>query len=263
MAEPLASPRGWKRPEPLQSPKPGERATAVEKSTPRMKTTLEHAMLRLIAPKEGALKEGESLKEGYLKKVNSLTTAKVYCVLDQETLTWWDNQKLAGPRMEVEDKHRLLLNQVKAVVGTKNAQGDEFEITYAQGEGKKGGESRSVVLRAEKGEGRVWVRAILQAKEALGHYLDAAISTWQKKLNACQVPGCDAPKCIRGFCAQHYRLFFGEDPNVELARFEITSGEQSAGSGGDCAPALRKELRMTCLPRFVGKLSGASWLDPR
>ena len=254
MAEPLASPRGGKRPEPLQSPKPGERATAVEKSTPRMKTTLEHAMLRLIAPKEGALKEGESLKEGYLKKVNSLTTAKVYCVLDQETLTWWDNQKLAGPRMEVEDKHRLLLNQVKAVVGTKNAQGDEFEITYAQGEGKKGGESRSVVLRAEKGEGRVWVRAILQAKEALGHYLDAAISTWQKKLNACQVPGCDAPKCIRGFCAQHYRLFFGEDPNVELARFEITSGEQSAGSGGDCAPALRKELRMTCLPRFVGKL---------
>ena len=174
-----------------------------------------------------------AVKEGYLKKINALTSARFYFVLDAETLTWWPDKKDAGPRREVEPKHRLLLRNFLAVVGTRNAQGDEFEITYAQGEGGKGNkEHRSVVLRADKGEGRVWVRALLEAKEELSRHMGAAMSTWLRKLNGCQVPGCEHAKLVRGFCAQHFRLFFGEDPQVEIARAELSQAGGGSSSGG-------------------------------
>lgn len=193
-------------------------------------TTSMSGQLRVTAPMDG---RETSIKEGYLKKINSLTSARFYFVLDAETLTWWPDKKDAGPRKEVELKHRLLLRNFLAVVGTRNAQGDEFEITYAQGEGGRGTkEHRSVVLRADKGEGRVWVSKLLSAKEVLrdrsrvaashsptarrppvpapvpapparphaqnlSRHMGAATSTWLRKLNGCQVPGCEHKKMVR------------------------------------------------------------------
>ena len=78
----------------------------------------EAANLRVVAPLEG---RGQSIKEGYLKKINSLTSARLYFVLDFETLAWWPDKKDAGPLKEVDGKHRLLLRQIVAVIGTKMA----------------------------------------------------------------------------------------------------------------------------------------------
>ena len=231
--------------------------------------------LRVVAPLEG---RGQSIKEGYLKKINSLTSARLYFVLDFETLTWWPDKKDAGPLKEVDGKHRLLLRQIVAVIGTKNSHGDEFEITYAQGEGSgkgsreeggKGGKEqhRSVVLRSDKGEGRQWVSAILTGKVELSRHIGAAMSTWLRKLNGCQVAGCEQGKLVRGFCAQHFRLFFGEDPHVELARAEMSQecqeedgeggyGGGDGGGGGPSTSGLKKDLHLCIYPRSVGRSLG-------
>ena len=231
----------------------------------------EAANLRVVAPLEG---RGQSIKEGYLKKINSLTSARLYFVLDFETLTWWPDKKDAGPLREVDGKHRLLLRQIVAVIGTKNSHGDEFEITYAQGEGGskgskeeggKGGKEqhRSVVLRSDKGEGRQWVSAILTGKVELSKHIGAAMSTWLRKLNGCQVAGCEQGKLVRGFCAQHFRLFFGEDPHVELARAEMSQEEDGeggyggdGGGGGPSTSTLKKDLHLFIYPRSVGRILG-------
>ena len=231
----------------------------------------EAANLRVVAPLEG---RGQSIKEGYLKKINSLTSARLYFVLDFETLTWWPDKKDAGPLKEVDGKHRLLLRQIVAVIGTKNSHGDEFEITYAQGEGGskgskeeggKGGKEqhRSVVLRSDKGEGRQWVSAILTGKVELSKHIGAAMSTWLRKLNGCQVAGCEQGKLVRGFCAQHFRLFFGEDPHVELARAEMSQEEDGeggyggdGGGGGPSTSTLKKDLHLFIYPRSVGRILG-------
>ena len=231
----------------------------------------EAANLRVVAPLEG---RGQSIKEGYLKKINSLTSARLYFVLDFETLTWWPDKKDAGPLKEVDGKHRLLLRQIVAVIGTKNSHGDEFEITYAQGEGGskgskeeggKGGKEqhRSVVLRSDKGEGRQWVSAILTGKVELSKHIGAAMSTWLRKLNGCQVAGCEQGKLVRGFCAQHFRLFFGEDPHVELARAEMSQAEDGeggygddGGGGGPSTSTLKKDLHLSIYPRSVGRILG-------
>ena len=231
----------------------------------------EAANLRVVAPLEG---RGQSIKEGYLKKINSLTSARLYFVLDFETLTWWPDKKDAGPLKEVDGKHRLLLRQIVAVIGTKNSHGDEFEITYAQGEGGskgskeeggKGGKEqhRSVVIRSDKGEGRQWVSAILTGKVELSKHIGAAMSTWLRKLNGCQVAGCEQGKLVRGFCAQHFRLFFGEDPHVELARAEMSQEEDGeggygddGGGGGPSTSTLKKDLHLSIYPRSVGRILG-------
>ena len=62
--------------------------------------------------------------------------------------------------------------------------------------------SPQVVLRGDKGEGRAWVSAILTGKEELSKHIGAAMATWLRKLNSCQVAGCEHRKLVRGFCAQ-------------------------------------------------------------
>ena len=53
---------------------------------------------------------------------------------------------------------------------------------------------------------------------------------------------------LRGYCRPHFRLFFGEDPEVEAAR----TAQQQEDTPAVSRP--RKEMRLVTVPRNAGRL---------
>ena len=90
---------------------------------------------------------------------------------------------------------------------------------------------RDYHLRAsDKDEANAWVNTIKAAKARQDETLVETGKQWLRHLNSCLAAGCRHGKCLRGYCRPHFRLFFGEDPEVEVARCaSLGSGKQQAG----------------------------------
>lgn len=208
------------------------RATANTRSVKDEPLDIRHVID--VAPYEGVL-----LQE-MLKKPGTLTSSKVWLVLDGDTLLWFDKSPASDKELwclEVTEKHRLLLGHLS--ISLKS--GADFEI-YSADLGAK-----PMAIRCRDQEAAVaWVDAIDRAKQAAAASLKDSKDQWLAHLNSCVASGCTHEKFCCGFCRPHFRLYFGEEPEVEAARLSQQRGAKST--------TYRVELHHLVLPRNVGKL---------
>jgi hypothetical protein len=180
------------------------------------------------------------LRSDTLKKPGALTSSKCWVALTNETLTWFSSQPPAGAdlaKVEVPDhKHRISLAEL--AIWESYDHDTDFEIEV---EGLKPLRFRCKDVSAAAG----WVEAIRAAKAEAEVRLQDVASGWLAHLNACQARGCTHQKYCCGFCRPHFRLFFGEDPEVEAARLRAEAEQ----------PRFKAALHAIVLPRLVGTLS--------
>ena len=195
--------------------------------------------LRLVVEtSQGVLWE----KQGFLKKPGTLSSTKVYVVLDAQTLTWHASEADAS-KVEVDARHRLPLARL-AVHPLQSGSGCDLDLTSTGADGKK---TSSLVLRAkDKGEAREWVEYIDAAIAVAVRALRDDSSLWLDDLNSCVANGCTMRKFSSascGCCRMHFRLFYGEEPAVD-----------ASDASADPEEPMQLVLHTLVLPRHAGKL---------
>ena len=178
------------------------------------------------------------LKQDTLKKPGTITTSKCWVELDSDALTIFAKETEDGLEAETDAKHRFLLVAVE-VTAMKSA---DFRVAAFREKGGLAVVDHSVVLRAkDHATAAEWVTAINEAAQAALVSSQRCSARWISHLNGCIAHGCTHEKVTCGFCRPHFRLYHGEDPDVERDRL-------------DARPAASLSFLDIVVPRHAGRL---------